>query len=45
MRTYQITWDTGAKNVIKGTNYINALYVNHITPSMSNRITNHKLLV
>lgn len=42
--TYLIEWNTGATQVIKGTNYINALYVNHIDEELECSIVSHKLL-
>lgn len=44
MRHYIITWNTGAKESIYGTNYINALYVNGITPEMQNDIVEYTLV-
>lgn len=41
MRHYIITWASGAKESIYGFNYINALYVNSITPEMKQDIVDY----
>lgn len=41
MRHYIITWTSGAKESIFGSNYIDALYRNGITPEMEHNIVDH----
>lgn len=44
MRHYIITWNSGAQESIYGSNYINALYVNGITPDMKQDIVDYILV-
>lgn len=39
---YKIEWTSGATQIIEGTNYINALYTNHIDECMAHNIVSHK---
>ena len=41
---YKIEWVSGASQIIEGTNYINALYTNHIDECMEHNIVSHKPL-
>lgn len=41
---YIIKWSNGAKESIYGSNYINALSTNHITPEMEHNIIERKVV-
>ena len=41
---YRITWTNGISEIIEGTNYINALYINHVSEEMEHNIVSHKPL-
>lgn len=41
---YIIEWTNGAKESIYGSNYINALSTNHITPEMEHNIIERKVV-
>lgn len=43
-RRYIITWSWGAQETFWGKNYINALYVNGITPEMAEYIIAHEMV-
>ena len=42
MRHFIITWNTGAKESIFGSYYVNALYINGITPKMAENIIEYE---
>ena len=44
MRHYLITWTSGVQESIYGSNYINALYVNGITPEMKHNIVDYTVI-
>lgn len=44
MKHYIITWTNGTHESIYGTNYINALYVNGITPEMTHNIVDYTIV-
>ena len=44
MAHYVIKWSNGVKESIYGSNYINALSTNYITPEMEHNIIEHKMI-
>ncbi len=44
MKHYLITWENGVVESIYGSNYINALYINGISPEMMENIVSYECI-